>query len=774
MRLRWLAPALIGTLAAPMMVPASAVVRAVAPGAPVAPTMVRSADVVGSLSPSGAELSDSLVGRSWLVASRRVGPADSGVLGGLRTTALTDEVTGAQWVGATSPDFDIVLDGVTLSSDGAWQVLGTSVGLAPVDPSRPSAHRGVTITFRLATVAAQGVPAGIEVDRRDTLDPGSAVLDASFTVVNHLPVAVSVGAWTIDQVTSPSTESAPVLVDAYHGGSDWQADNRDTSVAGATFDDAGQVAQVAPTGAQAGQGFFVVGDRRGGVMNRVGRDAGGRTWVGVEPARDLLDAGPETLSAGSLCPGQGGPVTEGPVTVCPQLPVSGSTDDVPNPLYPAPVRARTLPALGSLDLGTAYVGVYHGGAGQAAAAFSSHLSGQVSPAWAHSVDLNTFHPWGHSPSYDDASLVPQVDEAAALGVDVFMLDDQWQGSSSGDWVFDTSRFPTDADGVPDIVDQVHAKGMALGLWMSPVEFNPSSATYKAHPQWACAPTGDVTAQIPNDAGLGVWNVNDPGFRSYLSSVIDRLVAQYGVTEFKFDYETWLDCPPLDYLDYEDGFVSLVQSFEARHPGVTFEIDETNDQRLWAVRSATIGPSWFDNDHISPSVPKLLHDLWSAAPWIAPSSLGLAVDDNTLGGPYSVDYLMSIAMLSHPTFWTDLTRLTPAQAADTAWWVAWYKQHRVELAGAVYEDSTADPLDGTSWVALQPWDGDHGYLFAFRQAGGPATDDIAVQGLDPTRQYRLTDVRSGAVLGVESGAALAGGLAVSLAPDSSQVISLTPL
>ncbi|HUY63688.1 MAG TPA: hypothetical protein VMV14_04145, partial [Acidimicrobiales bacterium] len=138
-----------------------------------------------------------------------------------------------------------------------------------------------------------------------------------------------------------------------------------------------------------------------------------------------------------------------------------------------------------------------------------------------------------------------------------------------------------------------------------------------------------------------------------------------------------------------------------------------------------------------------------------------------------DYLMSIAMLSHPTFWTDLTRLTPAQAADTAWWVAWYKQHRVELAGAVYEDSTADPLDGTSWVALQPWDGDHGYLFAFRQAGGPATDDIAVQGLDPTRQYRLTDVRSGALLGVESGAALASGLAVSLAPDSSQVISLAP-
>ena len=31
--------------------------------------------------------------------------------------------------------------------------------------------------------------------------------------------------------------------------------------------------------------------------------------------------------------------------------------------------------------------------------------------------------------------------------------------------------------------------MKLGLWMSPLHFNPNSQTYQQHPDWACAPVG---------------------------------------------------------------------------------------------------------------------------------------------------------------------------------------------------------------------------------------------------------------------------------------------
>src|SRR5205823_7107445 len=132
-----------------------------------------------------------------------------------------------------------------------------------------------------------------------------------------------------------------------------------------------------------------------------------------------------------------------------------------------------------------------------------------------------------------------------------------------------------------------------------------------------APVGDLTAQVPDDAGLGVWDATNPAFQDYLLGVIDRLVADYDVREFKFDFTTWVDCPPHDYADYEDAFVSLVRRMQQRmqeeHRDVTFETDETNDQRAWPCESAALGPSWFENGHLHGRTPvaKLLHDASSS-------------------------------------------------------------------------------------------------------------------------------------------------------------------
>src|SRR5438270_6276221 len=145
-------------------------------------------------------------------------------------------------------------------------------------------------------------------------------------------------------------------------------------------------------------------------------------------------------------------------------------------------------------------------------------------------------------------------------------------------------------------------------------------------------------------------------------------------------------------------------------------------------------------------------------------------DGTLQAPYTPGFLMPLALLSHVTFWSDLTKLSPADAAETAWWTRWYAAHRKDLGGLVYEDTAADPIDGSSWAAFQPWSAGHGYLFTFRQSDGPDTLSIALHGLDPGRSYRLTDVRTGADLGLWPGAQLSAGLPVTLAPFTAQVIA----
>jgi hypothetical protein len=701
--------------------------------------------VTATVTSTGAVLTDGRVTREWTIGSD----------GTVMTTALRG-ADGTNWV-TSGIDFSVTIGDVATSPGAGWTLAGVTPQQPPALPGRPTSGTGAALDFRYVLGAA-GLPS-LELDRLVVLHPDSSVFEATATL-HSLGAAARIPAYTIDQVTA-AEPALPAEVQAYNGGSDWRDDYRHISTPTGAFDAEGEVVRF---GADAG--FFLVSQRRGGSMSRVGRDAGGRSWVGVDWAHDLFDWGP---------------LQDSP-------PAYNRLD---NPADPVPVRGRTLPPLGTLDLGTSYLGVYSGGAQQAASAFTSDFVGGQEPAFAHTVGLNTFHPWSHGDGMSDLNLRKQVDVAKSLGIETFMLDDQWQGGAggeSGDWNWDPARFPDhNDDGVPDFVDYLHAAGLelGLGLWMSPVEFNGASTAYAAHPDWACAPTGDATAQVQDDAGLGVWDVTNPDFQTYLLGVVHRLVQVDDVREFKFDFMAWVDCASSagvhDYADYEDAFVGVVHRMQQQNPGVTFELDETNDQRAWPFESAQIGPSWFDNGHLHGSGPveKLLHDIWSAAPWVPTPSIGMGLDDGTLTGAYDgtsgVDFLFPLAMLSHITFWTDLTALTQAEQTETAWWISWYKAHRNGFGPATYELTGRDPIDGTSWAAWQPWTGSSGYVLAFRPAGASApTTTLALHGLAPSTRYRVTNVRTGTVLTTRSGRDLMAGLVVSQPPASALVLSVSPV
>ena len=710
---------------------------------PAAAAHVADDGVHASVGAATAALSNGVVERRWALRPD----------GTVVTSSLTDLATGRQWSQPASPDFAVTVDGVATSSISGWRLKEVVAGPVPADPARPAAPGGRQLRFRyLRDVAGSSLAplVGLELDRVVVLRTGSPVLETTTTLVADAARATRVSEYSLDEVTTVPVSLTEVQ--AYHGGSDWRDDYRVPTLEKGAFDDEGEVARLDDGH---GAGVFLVTERRSGIASRVGRDATGRTWAGVDLARDAFDYGPLKSD-----------------------PPDYNRQD--NPAYPVPVRSRLVAPGGTLRLGRAFTGVYSGGAAEAGFAFGDHFANAVMPAFDRSVGLNSFHPWSHGPDMSDANLRKQALLAKDLGVETFMLDDQWQGGpggESGDWQFDAARFPdTDHDGSPDFLSFLHSQGMQLGLWMSLAEFNTASTTYAAHPDWACAPTGDVTAQVPDDAGLGVWDLNNPDLRAYLTSVVDRAVTQWGTTEFKFDFQSWVDCGTHDYLDYEDAFISLVRSFEVRHPNVTFELDETNDQRAWPFESAALGPSWFDNGHLhgSTAQAKVLHDLWSAAPWLPTSSLGLGFLDGTLDATHTAGYLAPMGLLSHLTFWTDQAKIPVAERPEVAFWTAWYADHRSDLAGAAYELTTTDPVDGHSPMALQPWTGDHGEVFAFWQSeAAPLT--LALRGVDPARRYRVVDVRTGQQLTVASGRSLRDGLSLTPAgPFTAQVLAVTPI
>ena len=100
----------------------------------------------------------------------------------------------------------------------------------------------------------------------------------------------------------------------------------------------------------------------------------------------------------------------------------------------------------------------------------------------------------------------------------------------------------------------------------------------------------------NEAGLGPWG---PAALPHVEGRIREAIEGWGVRYFKFDFLVWLDClggpdGVRDMYEFHDAFVAMLDRLRADHPDVTFQIDETNDYRLFPFESVTRGPTWFQN------------------------------------------------------------------------------------------------------------------------------------------------------------------------------------
>jgi hypothetical protein len=243
---------------------AVALIAALAVAVPVAATAQadshRAAAAVGARADATtAVLGNAVVSRTWSLAG-----------GSVRTTALTG--AGRQWVTAPGNDFALNLDGVPTSPTTGWTLLSVTPG-------------SDSLLFRYSLGSTAAAAAGIELDRRVVLRPGSSVFETTSTLIDNGPAPARVSSYTLDQITTTAT--LPAQVQAYNGGSDWRDDYRHVTNEAGTFDDEGEVLRV---GSDAG--LFLVTQRRGGSMSRVGRDATGRAYAGVDWARDAFDFGP--------------------------------------------------------------------------------------------------------------------------------------------------------------------------------------------------------------------------------------------------------------------------------------------------------------------------------------------------------------------------------------------------------------------------------------------------------------------------------------------------
>ncbi|WP_035735447.1 glycoside hydrolase family 36 protein [Glycomyces arizonensis] len=134
-----------------------------------------------------------------------------------------------------------------------------------------------------------------------------------------------------------------------------------------------------------------------------------------------------------------------------------------------------------------------------------------------------------------AKLLPLIAAAAEAGAEVFCIDAGWYDDSGnwwdtvGEWTPSTTRFP---GGLGEVVDAIRGAGMVPGLWLEPEVVGVRSPVADALPREAFLLRHGQRIVEHHRYHL---DLRHPAAVGHLDGVVDRLVADFGVGFFKFDY-----------------------------------------------------------------------------------------------------------------------------------------------------------------------------------------------------------------------------------------------
>lgn len=177
-------------------------------------------------------------------------------------------------------------------------------------------------------------------------------------------------------------------------------------------------------------------------------------------------------------------------------------------------------------------------------------------------------------------LVDIAREAAALGIEMFVMDDGWFGSRNddnsglGDWQVNLEKLP---GGLEALVPRIQDLGMKFGIWMEPEMVNEDSNLYRMHPDWVLHVPGRAPSR---GRGQLVLDFSREDVRDYIYSQIKEVLSSADISYIKWDMnrsltDVWSDALPAQrqgevYHRYVLGVYHMLERLRQDYPHILIE------------------------------------------------------------------------------------------------------------------------------------------------------------------------------------------------------------
>ena len=328
------------------------------------------------------------------------------------------------------------------------------------------------------------------------------------------------------------------------------------------------------------------------------------------------------------------------------------------------------------------------------------------PHWDHERLPIIFNDYMNGLSGDPSTerLLPLVEAAAKAGAEYFVVDAGWYDDtdgwwdSVGEWQPSTVRFP---GGLKEVTDLARERGMIPGLWLEPEVVGVRSPMAAALPDEAFF---QRAGRRLTERGRHQLDLRHPAARAHLDATIDRLVAEFGLGYFKFDYNIEIG-PGTDHdadsagdglLGHNRAYLAWLSGVLDRHPGLVIESCSSGGMRTdhamlgtAQLHSATDQTDFRLLPAISAAVPMAVNPE-QAAMWAYPVP---AMTD----GETAFNLVGALLGRVHLSGRLDLLR--PEQEALVAEALTAYRELRAHLPASVPHWPLGLPAWRAPWTAL---------------------------------------------------------------------------